>query len=70
MKLYNFEVVVINVVLLFVINIIIHSRDECLVLGETFTVGYLTGSQRRAGDMEYNRPGKYINYYIKLSCVS
>lgn len=27
------------------------------VAGDTFTLGYLTGSQRRPGDYEYDRPG-------------
>lgn len=27
--------------------------------GQTFTLGYLTGSQRLAGDREYDRPGAF-----------
>lgn len=29
------------------------------VIGEIFTLGYLTGSQRRAGNLEYAKPGKF-----------
>ena len=28
------------------------------VIGEVFTLGYLTGSQRRAGNLEYAKPGE------------
>lgn len=28
-----------------------------IVVGEVFTLGYLTGSQRRSGDLEYAKPG-------------
>lgn len=34
---------------------------------ETFTMGYLTGSQRRAGDLEYPRPGLQISGAISLA---
>lgn len=30
-----------------------------IVIGEIFTLGYLTGSQRRAGNLEYAKPGKW-----------
>lgn len=32
-----------------------------VVTGELFTLGYLTGSQRRSGNLEYSRPGMYAN---------
>lgn len=31
-----------------------------IVIGEVFTLGYLTGSQRRAGNLEYQKPGILI----------
>lgn len=34
---------------------------------ETFTMGYLTGSQRRPGDQEYPRPGLTISGAISLA---
>lgn len=34
---------------------------------ETFTIGYLTGSQRRPGDLEYPRPGLTISGAISLA---
>lgn len=34
---------------------------------ETFTIGYLTGSQRRPGDYEYPRPGLTISGAISLA---
>lgn len=34
-----------------------------IVIGEVFTLGYLTGSQRRSGNLEYAKPGKYIYVY-------
>ncbi len=30
------------------------------VIGEIFTLGYLTGSQRRSGNLDYNKPGNHI----------
>lgn len=38
-----------------------------IVIGEVFTLGYLTGSQRRAGNLEYQKPGMFMvfnNGYI------
>lgn len=55
MKQNRFMVVLANARLLLLL--LIQMKDECTVLGETFTVGYLTGSQRKPGDMEYDRPG-------------
>lgn len=31
-----------------------------MVVGELFTLGYLTGSQRRSGNLEYAKPGKFL----------
>lgn len=33
-----------------------------MVVGELFTLGYLTGSQRRSGNLEYAKPGK--NFFL------
>lgn len=35
--------------------------------GDVFTLGYLTGSQRRPGDQEYARPGLSISGAISLA---
>ncbi|CAK9821911.1 Guanylate cyclase 32E [Anthophora retusa] len=35
--------------------------------GETFTLGYITGSKRRPGDLEYQRPGYRISGAISLA---
>lgn len=35
--------------------------------GDVFTLGYLTGSQRRPGDHEYSRPGLSISGAISLA---
>lgn len=37
------------------------------VSGEEFVVGYITGSQRRPGDLEYGRPGLTISGAISLA---
>ncbi|CAH1122713.1 unnamed protein product [Ceutorhynchus assimilis] len=37
------------------------------ISSDTFTIGYLTGSQRRPGDMEYSRPGLTISGAISLA---
>lgn len=37
------------------------------VSGEEFVVGYVTGSQRRPGDLEYVRPGLTISGAISLA---
>lgn len=34
---------------------------------QTFTVGYITGSQRRPGDLEYSRPGLTISGAMSLA---
>jgi hypothetical protein len=38
-----------------------------LARGDVFTLGYLTGSQRRPGDQEYVRPGLSISGAISLA---
>ncbi|XP_041976908.1 guanylate cyclase 32E [Aricia agestis] len=35
--------------------------------GEKFTLGYLTGSQRKIGDMNYQRPGRVISGAISMA---
>lgn len=35
-----------------------------IVIGEVFTLGYLTGSQRRAGNLEYAKPGTVIFFFF------
>lgn len=37
------------------------------IRSETFTIGYLTGSQRKPGDLEYSRPGLTISGAISLA---
>lgn len=37
------------------------------VNSETFTIGYLMGSHRRPGDLEYPRPGRAISGAITLA---
>lgn len=37
------------------------------VKGETFTLGYITGSKRRPNDFEYQRPGYRISGAITLA---
>lgn len=37
-----------------------------IVDGEVFTLGYLTGSQRRSGNLEYARPGMNHPFYLYL----
>ncbi|XP_024942197.1 guanylate cyclase 32E [Cephus cinctus] len=38
-----------------------------LAIAETFTLGYITGSKRRPGDFEYQRPGYRISGAITLA---
>ncbi|XP_044015462.1 guanylate cyclase 32E-like isoform X2 [Aphidius gifuensis] len=38
-----------------------------IVNGETFTIGYITGSKRRPGNFEYQRPGFRISGAINLA---
>lgn len=41
-----------------------------IVIGEVFTLGYLTGSQRRAGNLEYAKPGTYsLRSFIRFEMV-
>lgn len=39
-----------------------------IVAGEVFTIGYLTGSQRRTGDLEYAKPGTVIRLCFIFRC--
>lgn len=45
---------------LFTILIFNLSYLKISVSGEIFTLGYLTGSQRTPGNLDYQRPGEYI----------
>lgn len=38
-----------------------------IVNAETFTIGYITGSKRRPGNFEYQRPGFRISGAINLA---
>ncbi|KAJ6645523.1 Guanylate cyclase 32E [Pseudolycoriella hygida] len=38
-----------------------------VVIGEIFTLGYLTGSQRRSGNLDYHKPGLTISGAISLA---
>lgn len=50
----------------FVFILIIFLNGKWRVFGEVFTLGYITGSQRRPGDMEYPRPGEFYAIIIKI----
>lgn len=41
------------------IVVIILTSFTVMIGGDVFTIGYLTGSQRRPGDREYARPGEF-----------
>lgn len=41
-----------------------------IVVGEVFNLGYLTGSQRRSGNLEYARPGMIISLPYVTSTYS
>ncbi|XP_043253868.1 guanylate cyclase 32E [Colletes gigas] len=45
----------------------IHVLLDKGVVAETFTLGYITGSKRRPGDLEYQRPGYRISGAISLA---
>ena len=45
----------------------IHILLDKGVYAETFTLGYITGSKRRPGDFEYQRPGYRISGAISLA---
>lgn len=65
MKLLDSHIRYLNVIC--VLNVILLLNSEhAIVRAETFTIGYLTGSQRKPGDMEYDRPGKYKGKKIFL----
>lgn len=64
MKHRHNSFVIIDVIFVIFVNIvIILSTKSNTVTGETFTLGYLTGSQRKFGDMEYERPGTFTSLY-------
>lgn len=44
----------------FYASLVLNLNKLLLVGAETFTLGYLTGSQRLPGDQEYDRPGKSL----------
>lgn len=41
--------------------------DKVITDADTFTLGYITGSKRRPGDFEYQRPGFRISGAITLA---
>ncbi|XP_054008171.1 guanylate cyclase 32E [Hylaeus anthracinus] len=45
----------------------IHVLLDKGAVAETFTLGYITGSKRRPGDLEYQRPGSRISGAISLA---
>ncbi|XP_055593126.1 speract receptor isoform X2 [Uranotaenia lowii] len=49
------------------IVVIILTSFTVMIGGDVFTVGYITGSQRRPGDREYARPGLQISGAITLA---
>jgi hypothetical protein len=57
MKYY--KIIVSRIIYVILISIWLELSND-YVMGEIFTLGYLTGSQRKPGDMEYIRPGKQI----------
>ncbi|XP_063708724.1 guanylate cyclase 32E [Culicoides brevitarsis] len=63
MKLLVSHIRLLNVIC--VLNIILLRKNAANA--ETFTIGYLTGSQRKPGDMEYDRPGLRISGAISLA---
>lgn len=62
------KTVMMSLLLIFCMEIVLNPK--IMVVAETFTVGYLTGSQRKPGDMAYDRPGKIKNTQKQcLDCV-
>ncbi|XP_055533720.1 guanylate cyclase 32E isoform X2 [Wyeomyia smithii] len=49
------------------IVVIVLTSFTVMIGGDVFTVGYITGSQRRPGDREYARPGLQISGAITLA---
>ncbi|XP_017892327.1 guanylate cyclase 32E-like isoform X3 [Ceratina calcarata] len=49
--------------LLTAIHVLLHKSGDA----DTFTLGYITGSKRRPGDLEYQRPGFRISGAISLA---
>ncbi|XP_055624109.1 speract receptor isoform X2 [Toxorhynchites rutilus septentrionalis] len=47
--------------------VIILTSFTVMIGGDVFTIGYLTGSQRRPGDREYARPGLQISGAITMA---
>lgn len=47
-----------NILIIIFYSILSFTWSKSFVSGEDFILGYLTGSQRRPGDLEYTRPGK------------
>lgn len=48
----------------FLINflfIYLYGYQIIAINAEVFTLGYLTGSQRRSGNLEYAKPGKQLS---------
>lgn len=45
----------------FLFNCFVLLNAAALINCDVFKLGYLTGSQRRPGDLEYERPGERIN---------
>lgn len=52
---------------LFVTTLLALTLLQVGVKGETFTLGYITGSKRRPNDFEYQRPGFRISGAITLA---
>lgn len=46
--------------------VLVSIMDICVVFGDSFTLGYLTGSQRRAGNVEYSMPGRYRAFNLDI----
>lgn len=48
-----------KLLLLFYYFVLLNHNQILLIKCDVFKLGYLTGSQRRSGDLEYQRPGKF-----------
>lgn len=58
MKTFLCSAVLLIVCKLLVVIAVIFLKFEMFVGADTFTLGYLTGSQRSPGNLDYQRPGK------------
>ena len=58
MKTFLCSAVLLSVYKLLVVIAVIFVNFEMFVEADTFTLGYLTGSQRTPGNLDYQRPGK------------